>query len=131
MTFTGVGTAVITDLGAYMQSLTQMLDARPLRLYPGHGPHLDDGCGKLREYIAHRDTRFRQIKAALDEYGSRGASARELTRSIYLGTPENLMEAAMHNVIVVLQKLAEDGAVVCSDQRNPKAAIFAMLEHKL
>ena len=46
----GIGTAVFSDLGLYIDSLERMqsacveiVDEKPVRLYTGHGPMIDDG----------------------------------------------------------------------------------------
>ena len=50
----GIGTAVFSDLGLYIDSLERMksacinrpieiVDEKPTRLYTGHGPLIDDG----------------------------------------------------------------------------------------
>eukprot|EP01050_Picozoa_sp_SAG11_P013864 SAG11_NODE_1652_length_4509_cov_3.121088_4_plen_110_part_00 len=46
----GIGTAVFSDLGLYIDSLERMRSAcveivkeNPVRLYTGHGPMIDDG----------------------------------------------------------------------------------------
>jgi glyoxylase-like metal-dependent hydrolase (beta-lactamase superfamily II) len=57
----GVGSAVITELDSYMTSLQRMVDCQPRRLYPGHGPEVEDGPAKLREYQAHRLARIQQV----------------------------------------------------------------------
>src|SRR5690242_1290879 len=49
----GRGTAIIDpedgDLAQYLQSLRKMREARPRVIYPGHGPTVFDGVGKIRE----------------------------------------------------------------------------------
>src|SRR5439155_1478323 len=55
------------DLTAYMTSLRrlQQLDVR--RIYPAHGPVVEDGPAKIREYIEHRLLRERQILEVVGE----------------------------------------------------------------
>lgn len=36
-----------------MASLEAMLQFRPKKLYPGHGPHIQDAVGLLSRYVAH------------------------------------------------------------------------------
>jgi glyoxylase-like metal-dependent hydrolase (beta-lactamase superfamily II) len=59
----GVGSAVITELDTCLASLQRMADCEPRRLYPGHGPVVEDGPAKLREYQAHRLARIQQVCA--------------------------------------------------------------------
>ena len=56
----GVGTAVFSDLGLYLNSLGKMKEAalqlsRPqVRFYTGHGAHIEDGVATLDDYVQHR-----------------------------------------------------------------------------
>lgn len=63
----GIGTAVFVDLAEYLRSLQKMLAERPGRLYCGHGPPVtaERGQDRLREYIAHRMARVRQVETVL------------------------------------------------------------------
>ena len=74
----GVGTTVIPhedgDLLDYMNSLERLLGEEPTVIYPAHGPKITDGCGKLREYIAHRQQRERQIIEAYQKHHPRAKS---------------------------------------------------------
>lgn len=56
-----------------MASLSQMIkvvssssaETNPIQLYPGHGEVIDDGVGKLKEYMQHRQEREDQVVEAL------------------------------------------------------------------
>ncbi|CAG8731023.1 15044_t:CDS:2, partial [Acaulospora morrowiae] len=50
----GQGTTVFENLGKYIDSLKRMQRLLPGRLYPGHGPVVEDGKAKIREYLDHR-----------------------------------------------------------------------------
>ena len=105
----GVGTTVIPrrggDLRDYMNSLQRLLAEAPGRIYPAHGPCIEDGSAKLREYIAHREQREAQILAALP-----GRIA-ELVKEIYAAYPEALHAAAAHSVCAHLLALEREGRV--------------------
>jgi glyoxylase-like metal-dependent hydrolase (beta-lactamase superfamily II) len=106
----GVGTTVIPnqsgDLGQYLDSLARLLALAPGRIYPAHGPAIEDGVGKLREYIAHREDRERQILAAL----ARGpARVMEIVKIVYAAYPEALHAAAAQSTTQHLRKLAREG----------------------
>eukprot|EP00750_Incisomonas_marina_P007527 INCI14993.15.p1 GENE.INCI14993.15~~INCI14993.15.p1 ORF type:complete len:467 (-),score=78.24 INCI14993.15:46-1446(-) len=58
----GFGTTFINRLYEYMQSLHIMRDLQPPRLYPGHGPVIEDGTGYLTRYIDHRNQRENQLR---------------------------------------------------------------------
>lgn len=71
-TVLGRGTTVIArdgKLGDYLRTLDELRSlagSAALRvLLPGHGPVLDDPAGVLDYYIAHRQQRLDQIRAAL------------------------------------------------------------------
>jgi glyoxylase-like metal-dependent hydrolase (beta-lactamase superfamily II) len=71
-TVLGRGTTVIAPdggLGDYLRTLDELralADEAPLRaLLPGHGPLLSDPAATLDYYIAHRQERLDQVRAAL------------------------------------------------------------------
>jgi glyoxylase-like metal-dependent hydrolase (beta-lactamase superfamily II) len=108
----GVGTTVIPnqsgDLGQYMDSLARLLALAPRRIYPAHGPVIEDGIAKLREYIAHRHERERQILAALADGPAR---VREIVKVVYAAYPEALHAAAAQSTAQHLRKLQREGRV--------------------
>lgn len=108
----GVGTTVIPnqsgDLGQYLDSLARLLALAPRRIYPAHGPVIEDGVAKLREYIAHRHERERQILAAL-EGGPKWVM--EIVKIVYAAYPEALHVAAAQSTTQHLRKLEREGRV--------------------
>jgi len=102
----GVGTTVIPhdtgSLSDYMDSLHRLLDERPGRIYPAHGPCIEDGAAKIREYIAHRLEREAQILRAL-EAGPAGVP--EVVARVYTDVPRVLHKAAELSVSAHLVKL--------------------------
>jgi glyoxylase-like metal-dependent hydrolase (beta-lactamase superfamily II) len=108
----GVGTTVIPrdggDLGQYLDTLRRLQALAPARIYPGHGPVIDDPRAKIAYYLEHRLERERQILAALEA----GAGTVEaLVRSIYRDYPPNLHAAAGQSVSAHLDKLVREGRV--------------------
>ncbi|MBM4384007.1 MAG: MBL fold metallo-hydrolase [Deltaproteobacteria bacterium] len=105
----GVGTTVIPaesgDLGDYMRSLDRLLAEEPRRIYPAHGPVIEHGAAKLREYIAHRGEREGQILDALERGPSR---AMEIVQVVYAAYPAALHAAAAQSVIQHLRKLVRE-----------------------
>lgn len=135
-TVLGEGTAVFEDLGVYMRSLRLMLDKGPglidrtnqkdteaaagakLRIYPGHGPVIDDGLKTLETYIAHRSEREAQILALLPtsvnakELSAGSApSIRSIVSNLYAKYPQAVWPAAERGVWLHLQKLESEGRV--------------------
>ncbi len=108
----GVGTTVIPleggDLRKYLTSLERLLQEPPGRIYPAHGPCIDDGPKKLREYIAHRDQREAQILAALT---SEPSAVMDIVGRVYTDIPAVLHPAAAHSVAAHLLKLEGEGRV--------------------
>jgi len=94
------------DLGDYMSSLRriQALDVR--RIYPAHGPVIDDAPAKVQEYIDHRMMRERQIVEALAD-GLVTIPA--MVARIYADVSPKLHAAAAMSVESHLKKLAKEG----------------------
>lgn len=144
----GQGTAVFEDLGSYIRSLERQLnftegsisggggDASPsYKIFPGHGPIIEDGPAKIREYIKHRFERERQVLAVLSSAnsntgsdedtgsaktstmatatskGAAGKTAMDIVKVIYQAYPVNLHLPAQHQILLHLKKLEEDGKV--------------------
>jgi glyoxylase-like metal-dependent hydrolase (beta-lactamase superfamily II) len=122
----GVGTTVIPqaggDLDDYLRSLDRLLALAPRRIYPAHGPCIEDGVAKLRQYIAHRHDRERQILAALRQGDAPVAT---LVKRVYTDVPEVLHAAAGHSVAAHLAKLEREGRARRLDARPPLQAIWS------
>lgn len=108
----GAGTTVIPehggDLADYMATLRKLLELEPVVIYPAHGPAIRDACGKIREYIAHRELREQQIVAQLEQGVSR---VPEMVKQMYVDVPEFLHPAAAASVRAHLRKLEREGRV--------------------
>lgn len=106
----GVGTTVIPaeagDLADYLRSLERMLEAAPGRIYPAHGPPIEDGPAKIRAYIAHRHERERQIRSAL---GGGAETVDAIVGVVYASYPKHLHGAAAQSVSQHLRKLEREG----------------------
>jgi glyoxylase-like metal-dependent hydrolase (beta-lactamase superfamily II) len=103
----GSGTAVLDDapgaLTDYMSSLERLSALSPRTIYPGHGPIVADGLGKLTEYAAHRRQRVQQV---LDALAARGpATVDELAATIYTDVPKSMLPMAARNVRANLELL--------------------------
>lgn len=80
-TVLGHSTAVFEDLSAYITSLKLCISAlsaaikqaggkeAEIKLFCGHGEVIDDGIGKLREYLQHRQDREEQVLEGLANAG--------------------------------------------------------------
>ncbi len=96
------------DLGQYLESLrrVQGLDIR--RIYPAHGPVIEDAPAKIQEYLDHRMLRERQILEAL---GAGKRTIPEMVKVIYADVSPALHAAAGMSVHSHLRKLKQEGRV--------------------
>ena len=108
----GQGTAVFEDLATYMKSLDSMSRQFKGRAYPGHGPVIEDGPAKIKEYIKHRKQREQQVLDVLATDKEGGWTSMDIVRIIYKDYPKNLWEPAEKGVIQILDKLEGEGKVV-------------------
>lgn len=105
----GHGTAVFQDLDTYIASLKLMQTAFTGRIYPGHGPVVDDGPGKVKAYIQHRAEREAQVERVLST--GTPMSAGDIVKVVYSGYPTSLHGPAEHGVLQILKKLQANGRV--------------------
>jgi ribonuclease/clavin/mitogillin len=96
------------DLVDYLDSLRrlQRLDVR--RIYPAHGPVIEDAPAKIQEYIDHRMLRERQILEAL---GDGLPTIPAMVERIYAEVPKALHPTAAMSVESHLKKLKKEGRV--------------------
>ena len=96
------------DLGDYLASLRRLQQLEVRRIYPAHGPVIEDAPGIITEYIEHRLQRERQILAALGD-GCR--TIPEVVRRVYAGVSETLHPVAAMSVESHLRALEKGGRV--------------------
>ena len=96
------------DLVAYLASLERIIDLRPSRLLPAHGPAIDDPEPLLRQALAHRREREQQILAAL---GAGDTTPDAIVTRVYAGLAAALTSMARESVTAHLLKLQRDGRV--------------------
>lgn len=110
-TVLGRGTTVIMhpegSLGAYLASL-RTLAALPAGtpVLPGHGPDLPDLPATAAEYLAHREQRLDQVRAALGSLGA-DATARQVVEVVYADVDRSVWWAAEHSVRAQLDYLRD------------------------
>lgn len=108
----GFGTVVIAppdgNMGDYLRSLERLSKFGLSRIYPGHGPVIEDGPAKIDEYIAHRRDRERQVLEAL---GAGLAEIQAMVKRIYADVPEVLHPMAERSVLAHLEMLEAEGRV--------------------
>lgn len=96
------------DLLDYLASLRKLLDLDVRRIYPAHGPVIEDGPGRIREYIDHRMLRERQI---LEGLADRVETIPDLVKRIYVDVAAALHPVAAVSVESHLKKLAREHRV--------------------
>ena len=95
------------NLRAYLDSLRLVRQLGPRRLFPAHGPVIDDPAAVLDGYLAHRAQREAQVLAAL----AAGCSTAEaIVARLYPGLSTTLREAARESVLAHLEKIREDAS---------------------
>jgi len=108
----GRGTTVVEwpggDMSAYLASLELLLELRPERLYPGHGPLVPDAVARVGGYLAHRLDREAQVLAAL---GAGDRTPAEVVARVYAAVDPALHAAAELSVRAHLAKLVREGRV--------------------
>ena len=96
------------DMSAYLSSLELLLELRPERLYPGHGPLVPDAVARVGGYLAHRLDREAQVLAALAA-GDRTPA--EVVARVYAAVDPALHPAAELSVRAHLAKLVREDRV--------------------
>jgi glyoxylase-like metal-dependent hydrolase (beta-lactamase superfamily II) len=96
------------DLLDYMNSLKRLQRLGVRRIYPAHGPVVEDGPALIAEYIEHRLLRERQI---LDLLGDGPSTIPAIVERVYAAVPKNLHAMAGQSVASHLKKLAREGRV--------------------
>ncbi len=107
-TILGRGTTVVAhpdgNLRDYLDSLHRLADLGPVAVLPGHGPELPDLAGAARFYLAHREERLEQIRAALVTLGA-DATPRQIVEHVYADVDQAVWWAAELSVKAQLDYL--------------------------
>lgn len=98
------------SMRAYQHTLVRLLNEFPdaRTIYGGHGEPVQDPQNKLRDYAAHRDSRQREILAAL-QGGPK--TIPDLVRAIYRETKPILWPAAARQMLAYLIALEQEGRI--------------------
>ena len=92
----------------YLASLTRVRALRLRRIYPAHGPHIDDVQERLAAFEAHRRKRIEQVEQALAENPTL-SRATLLVRVYGDRLPSGLESAARESIDAILDHLGEVG----------------------
>ncbi|WP_433276996.1 MBL fold metallo-hydrolase [Pseudonocardia xinjiangensis] len=108
-TILGRGTTVIAHpdgaLGPYLGSLRRLAELpEGTTVLPGHGPDLPDAPATAATYLAHREQRLDQVRAALGRLGP-DATAQQVVELVYADVDRTLWPAAEWSVRAQLEYL--------------------------
>jgi glyoxylase-like metal-dependent hydrolase (beta-lactamase superfamily II) len=94
-TILGRGTTVVAHpdgvLADYLASLRRLRELGDLMVLPGHGPELASAGAAAEQYLAHREQRLEQVRAAV---AAGASSAREVVEVVYADVDPVLWPAA-------------------------------------
>ena len=93
------------SLADYLRSLQRLLDLKPQRAWPAHGPAIDDPAALIRHYLDHRAEREQQVLAALVAGSS---TVEQITTAIYPRLANALAPMARESVLAHLRKLEDE-----------------------
>jgi len=97
------------DLRSYLTSLRRVRVRKPARLYPGHGPPIDDPSAATARLLARRRTRQRRV---LEAVRSGARTVPGITDDAYGKELTGVRALAEGTVRAHLEKLAVEGRVV-------------------
>ena len=93
------------NLRDYLESLARVRELDPARVYPGHGPVIDDPARLIDQYLAHRQDRERQVLEALR---SAPSTIDALIDVVYPALNPALRPAARETMLAHLRKLEDE-----------------------
>jgi glyoxylase-like metal-dependent hydrolase (beta-lactamase superfamily II) len=104
----GGSSVMVEDLGSYLRSLERLQDLDLDRLYPGHGPEIEQPQAVISWYIAHRLQREREI---LEAIAGGAVEVDAIVESVYRNVDRSLHPLAARSVAAHLRKLEEEGRI--------------------
>lgn len=118
----GWSTSVVSPpdghMGDYLNSLNLILNRGFDRIWPTHGPAIDDPHTFVSEYIAHRHKREAQIISVIDDGLDTIAG---MVSRIYATVDKRLHPAAEHSILAHLIHMTETGRVISDGEPGLKA----------
>ena len=96
------------DMRAYLSSLRRVHARAPERLYPGHGPRIDDPRAACRRLIEHR---LRRERAVVDAIRDGAATPDDIVDAAYEKDVSAVWDLARATVVAHVEKLAVEGRI--------------------
>lgn len=125
----GTGSSVFVCYSDFMSSLSSLERIAPSVLYPGHGPMVTDGVGRINEFIGHRLAREKQVALFLEKHStSNPCTIMEIVQGVYTDAPVQMHLAAAGNVLHILKRMLDDKRVClvdCTVLENPTPKALA------
>jgi glyoxylase-like metal-dependent hydrolase (beta-lactamase superfamily II) len=117
-TVLGRGTTVVAHpdgvLGDYLRSLRRLRELADRTVLPGHGPELPSAGAAAEHYLAHREQRLAQVRAAV----AGGAStAEQVVALVYADVDPALWPAATLSVRAQLHHLQREADLQAGGDR--------------
>ncbi|PSP72261.1 MBL fold hydrolase [Halobacteriales archaeon QS_3_64_16] len=101
-------------VGNYLDSLRQLREMSPEKLFPAHGSVIDDPDETLKRLIEHRLEREQRVLAAVRD-GARDLGA--ITDAAYEKDVSSVRDLAEGTVAAHIEQLARDGEVTWNGER--------------
>jgi glyoxylase-like metal-dependent hydrolase (beta-lactamase superfamily II) len=105
-TILGRGTTVVAHpdgvLADYLASLRRLRELGDITVLPGHGPELPSAGVVAEQYLAHRQQRLEQVRAAVE---AGATTAQEVVEVVYADVDRALWPAATMSVLAQLEYL--------------------------
>lgn len=95
------------DLRIYLESLARVESLAPERIYPAHGPPIEDPVEAVERYRRHRYARIEQVRAALASAGGPVEAERLVDRVYGKGLDPRLRRAAVGSLEAIIRYLEE------------------------
>jgi glyoxylase-like metal-dependent hydrolase (beta-lactamase superfamily II) len=99
------------DMGDYLTQLARIRDRNFDRLWPTHGPAVENPARFIQAYIDHRLDREAQI---IDCLHSGKSNIRDMVRTMYADIDTRLHPAAAHSVLAHMIHLVKTDRVTCA-----------------
>jgi len=101
------------DMGDYLAQLERVRDRDFAKLWPTHGPSIDNPRPFIQAYIDHRLGRESQIVAALENGHD---TIQGMVADMYADVDKRLHPAAAHSVLAHMIHLVKTGRVACEGE---------------